>query len=80
MFLSILNTFSCIDFCFIFFAGYYQPAGPLISSHLLQQQQQQPPPAKTIPPPLDSDPLHQPPTSSSAGPSDGSDNEVLITG
>jgi hypothetical protein len=67
---------------FLSFAGYYQPAGPLISSHLLQQQQQpQQLSTKTVPTPLDSDShplLQQPPQSTSTA--DSTDSDVLITG
>ncbi|XP_063709098.1 uncharacterized protein LOC134837647 [Culicoides brevitarsis] len=51
-------------------SGYYQPAGPLISSHLLQPQTQ-PPKTSTI----DSDARSQPPAA--AG---DADSDVLITG
>lgn len=66
-------------YLFFFFPGYnlgYQPAGPLISPHILQPQPQGP---KTIPPTIDSDgrPQQQPQSSGAAG---DSDNDVLITG
>uniref|UniRef100_A0A336MEK0 CSON014300 protein n=1 Tax=Culicoides sonorensis TaxID=179676 RepID=A0A336MEK0_CULSO len=55
--------------------GYYQPAGPLISSHLLQPQ-----PPKTIPPNIDSDGRAQQQPQSSGSAAGDSDNDVLITG
>lgn len=68
-----------INLIFYFLSGYYQPAGPLISSHLLSSPQTQT--TKTVPQGLDSDSLQslqQPPQSTSAA--ESSDSEILVTG
>lgn len=61
---SLIHFSFLFSFC-KFSIGYYQPAGPLITSHLVGGPQNLT--KSSIPSPLDSDPLQQPQQSTSAG-------------
>lgn len=74
--MNILFYLNLIFYIFSLISGYYQPAGPLISAHLLPSQVPQ---GKSIPSPIETDPLilSQPPQSTSAA--ESTDSDVLIT-